>query len=89
VVKREELDAVAGEPWNPANFRYVVDRMDWHADDLVTIAGRGRSDRKVRDGATCLHSHASANFLRRAEGTKTGWQALSSQASGVECKPVE
>jgi len=89
VVKREELAAVAGEPWNPVNFRYVVDRMDWHGDDLVTITGRGMSDRRNSDGSTCLHSYASSNLLRREEGIKIGWQALSSHVSGVECKPME
>ncbi|WP_417610046.1 DUF4440 domain-containing protein [Parasphingorhabdus sp.] len=89
VEKDEELAALAGDPWNPVNFRYVVDRLDWHGEDLVTITGRGMSERTNRDGSTCLHSYASSNLLRRAEATKAGWQALSSHVSGVECNPLD
>lgn len=89
VSKSEELAAIAGELWNPVNFRYVVDRIDWHDNDLVTIIGRGTSDRTNSDGTACSHSYASSNLLRRAEGTKMHWKALSSHVSGVACTPAD
>jgi len=86
--RAEELDGVRKYPWNPVNFRYVVERFVWLGDDLVIVVGRGESDATGEDGKPCRHSYASSNLLTRAADAALGWRALSSHVSGVECTPA-
>ncbi|GAB4524218.1 MAG: hypothetical protein Kow00133_12410 [Amphiplicatus sp.] len=86
--RADALEDVAAGPWSPANFTYTVLRIDWHGADLVTITGRGESDRASARGEPCRHRYISSNLLRRAPAAPLGWQALSSHVSGVACEAV-
>ncbi|WP_164116411.1 DUF4440 domain-containing protein [Sphingorhabdus sp. Alg239-R122] len=83
--REAELKGVAENTWDPVNFRYVVKRIDWHGANLVTVTGRGISERTGDNGKPCLHSYTSSNLLKRAPDTQYGWQALSSHVSGIRC----
>lgn len=80
-----EISWVAENQWNPTNFRYVVDRIDWFGPDLAMVTGRGLSERTDEDGRPCDHSYASTNMVRRAPDSALGWQALASHVSGTRC----
>jgi hypothetical protein len=83
------LDRVRSNAWTAVNFVYAVERIDWHGDDLVTVTGRGTSERTTTDGRPCRHRYVSSNLLRRAPDRPHGWQALSSHVSGVSCTPMQ
>ena len=83
--REEEIAGVAAEAWNPTNFRYLVDRIDWFGPDLALVIGRGLSDRTDDGGQPCSHSYASTNLIRRTPTSPTGWRALASHVSGLTC----
>ena len=86
--RADELTWVRSTPWNPANFRYEVERFVWLKDDLVIVIGKGLSERQDDNGEACEHSYTSSNLLERAPGTANGWRALSSHVSGLSCDPL-
>lgn len=83
--REAEIAWVAANEWNPTNFRYVVDRIDWFGPDLVMVTGRGLSERTDEQGRPCDHSYASTNMVRRAQESPVGWHALASHVSGTQC----
>ncbi|WP_425409173.1 nuclear transport factor 2 family protein [Hyphococcus sp.] len=84
--RSETLDGVRAAPWTPSNFRYEIGSFAWLNDNLVIIVGKGNSDREDDEGRPCAHSYTSSNLLERAPDTPTGWRALSSHVSNVQCK---
>lgn len=84
--RAQELESVAETAWNPANFRYEVQRIAWVDADTVLVVGEGTSDRTDDGGEPCRHRYTSSNLLKRAPDSELGWQAHASHVSGVRCE---
>lgn len=72
--KVKEMEYVANNEWNPANFVYTIERLDIYNDDFAIVDGTGDTD---------TYSYKSSNVLIKEDGR---WQAISSHVSGYRSK---
>ena len=70
--KQKELEWIAGNPWDPGEFEYRIERLDIYDGDTAIVAGTGIA----RD-----YRYQSSNVLVRKNGT---WRAVASHVSGFQ-----
>lgn len=76
--KKEELEYIANNKWDPGEFEYRIERLDIYDSRVAVISGKGIAER---------YSYTSSNVLIKEDGR---WQAISSHVSGVrETAPSE
>lgn len=68
--KAGELDYIENNSWNPANFRYTIERLDVYDGRFAVVDGTGTTD---------SYSYTSSNYLIKEDGR---WQAIGSHVSG-------
>jgi hypothetical protein len=72
--KKEELESVASNPWNPGEFEFRIERLQIYEGMFAVIDGTGIAD---------TYTYKSSNFLIKQDGQ---WRAIASHVSGVREK---
>ena len=72
--KEKELEYIQNNEWNPANFKYTIERLDIYENRLAIVDGTGDTD---------TYSYKSSNVLIKEDGR---WQAVASHVSGYRTK---
>ena len=70
--KRDELEYIKNNKWNPAEFQYRIDRLDIYSDSFAIVSGAG---------IAATYRYKSSNVLIKEEGR---WRAVASHVSGFE-----
>jgi hypothetical protein len=75
--KKEELESVGSNPWNPGEFEFRIERLQIYEGMFAVVDGTGIAD---------TYTYKSSNFLIKQDGQ---WRAIASHVSGVrEKKPA-
>ena len=72
--KRDELDYVASNRWDPGEFEYRIERLQIYDGGFAIVAGTGVAER---------YTYRSSNVLIKEDGR---WRAVASHVSGVEAR---
>ena len=70
--KRQEIDFIRNNEWDPGTFEFRIDRLDVYDDSIAIISGTGIAE---------AYSYTSSNVLIKVDER---WQAIASHVSGVE-----
>ncbi|MCP3975056.1 MAG: nuclear transport factor 2 family protein [bacterium] len=70
--KRDELEYVRDNEWDPGDFEYQIERLDIYQGQFAIVDGRG---------VATAYTYRSSNVLVKEDGT---WQAIASHVSGIE-----
>lgn len=75
--KRQELDYVANNRWDPGSFEYRIERLQIYGDTFAIVDGTGLAE---------TYSYKSSNVLIKENGR---WRAVASHVSGVKERQAE
>ena len=75
--KKEELDWISNNAWNPGSFEYRIERLDIYNGTMAIIDGTGVAEK---------YSYKSSNVLIKKDGE---WRAVASHVSGYRERPEQ